>query len=418
MADKNQCGIFASLKKSYIKKFLIAVLVLPMSPTLATASPPLDTISNAFGAGKIFGEVGINFRVDDADKDSKDGDIGTAFLELDFKSHEFYSFTVGANFIAVADLWTNDAWEDKGFQDDGKFQQKSILRHAYLDYAVPDSKTNILVGREKFEKTESMDGDAHQGIQITSEDIPLTTLYLAAINRWINNATTDYDMDGIEKNDKGWRDGDDAFEGASSITYSIIAEIEVIKDQLTLTPFFNHQCDVITNYGATFEFDAEINDDLSLGLDGTYAFYDEDSDDPTDEDASSCLIHTAVSFKDFWIGVGYYSMSDDARVDTKAVGNNTFNPMEEGVYGANPDDNTLYLDGGYSHGPFEVEIILGDTEVDSSATGKKRGATEFDLYFTYEITKSSELELMFVNVDNDESGKDYQTYAGGIKIKF
>ena len=37
--------------------------------------------------------------------------------------------------------------------------------------------------------------------------------------------------------------------------------------------------------------------------------YKEDTDDPMDEDASSYLIHTALNYKNFRVGLGYYEMS-------------------------------------------------------------------------------------------------------------
>src|SRR5210317_219958 len=117
-----------------MKRILIAALVMIHMPIYASASDTLDTISNAFGAGKISGEMGLNFRVDDADEPTEvdDGDIGVAFVELDFESNRFYNFNLGLNFIAVGEIWSNDAWEDNGFSSDGSFEQKSILRHIYL----------------------------------------------------------------------------------------------------------------------------------------------------------------------------------------------------------------------------------------------------------------------------------------------
>lgn len=400
-----------------LKKMLLVGLFLIFLPAFSGASESLNKISNAFGTGKVSGEIGVNFRIDDPDDSEQvdDGDIGTAFAELDFESNQFYNFSLGLNFIAVGELWSNDAWEKNGFDDDGNFERKSMLRYVYLDYEIPGTKSTIMVGRNKFEKSEAMDGDAHQGVQLTSNDLPMTTLYLAVIDRWINNASTAYDMDGIEDD---WRDGDDAFDGASSTTYSAIAEIEAIKDQLTLIPFYSHQEDVITNYGLTLEFEQPLNGDMSLGFEGTYAVFKEESKDPTDEDASSYIAHVTLSYQDFWAGVGYFVMSDDLRVDPKAVGNKAFDPMEEGVYGGDPDDHTVFIDAGYSHGPFEVEIIFGDTKIDSSATGDEQGCKELDIYFTYEITEAFGLELMYVNVNDDDSDLDYQVFAGGISMTF
>jgi hypothetical protein len=259
-----------------------------------------------------------------------------------------------------------------------------------------------------------MDGDSHQGVQLLSEDIPSVILTLSAINRWIENATTDYSMDGI---DKSWRDCNDDPEGASSTAYMLFARINLLEEELTLSPFLGHQSGVLSTYGASLEFSQAINDKLSVGLDGTYAFYEEDTDDSSDEDASSYLAHATVFYANFWIGSGYYVMSDDNRVGATAVGNNSFDPMEEGVYGAEPGDTTFYLDAGYSQGPFELAVVLGNTEIDSSIAGDE-GCTELDVYLTYKFSETAQVELMFVNIDDDNSARDYQVYAGGLKMTF
>ena len=394
-----------------MKKTIIFVAVQIAMASLVQAVLP-HAVAGEFGAGKISGKTGVNFRVDNAaSKDLVDnGDIGFGFFEVDFTSRDLKNLIIGAELIAVGKIWTDDV-QKNAFDDEGIFQKKVLLKSCYVKYSVPNTGTKILAGRKEFNKSESMDGDSHQGIELSTEDIPGTTLYLAAINRWLEDASTDYSLDGIQKT---WRQGDDTGESVADTVYSIIAEIDMFEDRLTLTPYYNVQKGALSNYGASFEFESDLNAHMKIGLDGIYSFYDENTDDPDDEDAASFLIHTTFSYQNFRLGIGYYEMSDDARVDFTAMGNDTFDPMEEGVYGGDPDDNTIFLDAGYSSDSWKIEIMLGETDID--ATGE--GSTELDVYFTCYITEVLALELMFVTVDDNDSDLDYRVFAGGLHISF
>ena len=235
------------------------------------------------GIGIFSGEIGINFWVSEADnKDfTDDGSVGFAFAEIGFVSSDFYNFVIGADAIAVGELWADVAF-NTAFTDDGIFQKDFLLKSSYISYGIPDTETEILVGRAEFQTSESMDGDSFQGIQISTRDLPGAELYFAVINRWITNASTGYDLDGISKD---WLNGGDIGDNVSNTIYSIIAELELIEDVLKISPYYNLQSGALANLGASFEIDVEVDDRINLGLDGTYAIYMEDTDDPADEDA-------------------------------------------------------------------------------------------------------------------------------------
>lgn len=389
----------------------IIVLTLGILSSSATAGDP-DSPVDLFGVGGIFGQTGVNFRVDDADQKDRvdDGDIGFGFLNIGFLSRDYFNFMFGADLMAVGKIWADGSY-DNAFDDDQIFQKNVFLKSVYLNYSIPNTQIEILAGRKAFKTSVSMDGDSYQGIQVTTRDIPRTTLYLAVINRWVEEASTDYALDGIQKT---WLKGSDTGDGVSSEIYSMIAEIDLIEEVLSVSPYYNFQSGALANFGASVDLEIEIENDVTFGLDGIYAFYNEDTDDPTDADATSYLIYSTVGYKDFWAGIGYFEMSDDPRVELTAVGNSAFDPMEEGVYGGDPDDTTFYFELGYGTDAYEIEIVIGKTKVDSAG----EGCTEIDVYLTYFITEAISLELMFVDVDDDDSALDYQVYAGGISMWF
>lgn len=394
------------LKKVAVSSFLTLCIL----PTTAMASSPLNALSTAFGTGTISGQIGMNFRVNEAKDSSSDGNIGTAYLELGYLTNEIKGARLGAYFIGVGESWARKSYEF-AFSDSGEFRDKAMLRDFYLDYALPGSKSQLLIGRKQFEGSPVTDGDIHQGIQFTVGDIQNFTVYASVINRWVNNASTAYDMDGI---DATWLDGDDVVAGASDPVFSLIAEIAVVPDIFAVAPFVVHQSDVVTTYGGTADFSMSIQEGLNAGLDAVFAAYDEDTVVSNDEDAYSYKLHGSLSSENWSIGVGYFVMSDDARVALTAIGNDTFDPMEEGVYGAVQDDNTFYVDAEYACGPLTVAAVYGNTDVDRTSEGAK----EIDLYLTYAISKTIAAELMFVDVNDDDSSLDYQVYAGTINLSF
>ncbi len=398
-----------------LKKIFLPILAtVMMQSTLASASTPSaslsDSLSTAFGTGTVSGEIGVNFRVNQAKDNDDDGNIGSAYLELGYLSNEFKGAKLGAYFIGVEELWSRKSYEH-AFSDNGEFRDKAMLRDLYLDYALPCSNSQLLIGRAQFEASPVTDGDVHQGVQFTVGALENMTFYASVMNRWVANASTAYDMDGI---DNTWLDGDDVVAGASDTVFSFIAAFDIVPEIFTATPFLLHQNDVVTTYGSSADYSISIQEGLKAGLDGTFAIYAEDTVSSTDEDAYSYNIHASLAAENWSFGVGYYVMSDDERVGLSAIGNNTFDPMEEGVYGASRDDNTLYIDAEYTFGPVTASAVLGDTEIDLTS----EGATEFDFYLTYTISETISAEFMFVDVNDDDSSLDYQVYAGTMNLSF
>jgi|GEM_PF-4882324 len=394
-----------------LKKISITVLAsIVILPTLSQASSALDSLSTAFGTGEVFGQIGVNFRVNDANDNSNDGNLGYGYLELGYLTNEFNGAKLGASFIGVGEMWARKSYENS-FSDSGEFRDKAMLRDFYLDYTIPGTKSLVLIGRKQFAGTPVTDGDVHQGIQLTVGDIENVTLYASVMNRWADNASTAYDLDGI---DATWLDGDDIVSGASDTVISFMAEIEIVPEKFEVSPFLVHQSDVVTTYGGSADLDMPIQGGLVAGLEGVFAVYAEDTAASGDEDAYSYNLHGSLSYESWSFGVGYYVMSDDARVGLTAVGNDTFDPMEEGVYGGAQDDNTLYIDAEYVWGPVTVAAVYGDTDVDRSSEGAK----EVDLYMVYAISETISTELMFVDVNDDDSSLDYQVYAGTINLSF
>ena len=398
------------MKKAIFIAMLLSILLLP---TIVLAASSFDSLLTALATSKIAGRIGIMTEIteaknDDEDNDEKDGNIGVGFLELGFLTDEFQGFKLGTQFIGVSEIWANESYEFE-FDRGGIFEDEAMLKEAYLIYALPHTETEILVGRKQFKSSSIMNGDAHQGIQVTINDFDRFTIYASVINSWIENATVT--MDGISNT---WLDGDDIVADTSDTVYSLIGEIDLISDVLGLTPFITQQSKIVTTYGADLDISIPLTDKIMIGFEGIYTYYQEDTEDPLDANADSYLGYGFIGAANWQIGAGYYMMSDDPRVNLTAVGTGTFDPMEEAVYGAEQDDHTLYFDVKFKYEPFELEAVYGDTKINRT----NKGTIELDLFLTYEITDAITCGLLFVDVKDETPFLDYQVYGGEMSLNF
>jgi hypothetical protein len=99
-------------------------------------------------------------------------------------------------------------------------------------------------------------------------------------------------------------------------------------------------------------------------------------------------------------------------------------PMEEdGIYGENPNNRTLFVDVGYSYGAFSFGAVYGmidDARTDGGASTKGE-ATELDLSLGVQITENVEFELFYANVEDDyeDDGDDSgDLIAGAVSWSF
>ncbi|MFO7822143.1 MAG: major outer membrane protein [Lentisphaeria bacterium] len=407
---------------------------------LLSADASRTVIDETLANGTWDAELGLKFRYEDPEED-EDGSAGWGYLEVDWESGVWNGLQLGVGGLAILEAWDEGGYEGNIFGDDDDFQDHAKWTDIYLKYAVPNTKTEILVGRTKFKKPTDGDGDVHQGIQLTIKDIPRMTIYASAVNKWMDNASASWDLDGIQDE---WVDMDEVNSkdhgnsDAGSFAYTLMADIDAVPDMLTLSPYMQYQKDVATTLGVEFDIHQALNEDLTVGLNGAYVKHLEDTPDdmyPDDEDVSQSLLRAYGKYKNFGLGVGYYHISGDIALynDTGAPGDDfqsvyimdEFDPMAEDLakYGEAPNNDTFFVDASYSWKFLELEAIYG--WVDNAwvkSTGEAKGeATELNLIMNIAISENLEAEIGYIRVDDnysDDGDDSTDIVAGGIAYSF
>lgn len=395
-------------------------------------------LDKAILGGSWKAELGMSFRFVDPDNSSDDGDAGWGYIEFDWLSGSFHGLQLGLGGLAVTELWESGDFD--GVIDDA-FADKAKWTDAYVKFSIPNTKSNVIVGRKKFKKPASGDGDVHQGIQLTIKDIPHLTIYAHAVNAWMNNASSDWDLDGIQED---WQDLEDTIrdnggpdEDAGEFAYTVMAAIDVVPGHISITPYITHHGDVATTIGSTFEAKTDVNETFSVGLDGAYARHMEDTPDDvcdTDGDVSQTLVQVYGKACNFKLGVGYYTMSKDASIGNSLTSGDDFDdnyaydefdPMELDLakYGEQPNNETWFIFGGYSWGAFDLEVTYGwvdDAIVEKGSTYDGE-ATELDVVLGVGITENLSLELAYIHLDDDfkdDGDRSQDVFAGNLAYKF
>ncbi|MFW6044588.1 MAG: major outer membrane protein [Planctomycetota bacterium] len=398
-----------------------------------------DTWDSVMAAGTWKASTGMRFRADDCDE-ADNGDAGWSFIKASWESGTVHGMQIGLGGLFVTELWSNDAYDDM-FKD-GKFGERGKWTESYLRYTLPGETTSVLVGRakgSKFGKPASGDGDFYEGLGVSFDGISNVSLKAHVTNAWLDNASESWDLDGI---DKSWAEMDDVSGKVShgrgsygDFAYTLMADIDAVPDTLTLTPYLQTQSDVGTSYGISFDLSHPVSDSATLGLEGAYNYFHEDTPNkyyPDDDSFSQGLIRASAAVEDFELGAGYYGMSDDvlAFSSTKDSGLGAkllivdeMDPLEEGAgYGGTPGDNTYFLDAAYSYGPMSFNAMYGWVREARTANGNRDGdGRELDLTFGLDLTENLSLELFYANVVDDHSAdgdNSQDVYAGGVTYKF
>lgn len=410
---------------------------------LLSAETGQSFIDETLAFGEWDAELGMKFRYEDPDE-GEDGSAGWGFLEFDWESGSMHGLQLGIGGVAILEAWDEGGFEGNIFDDDDAFQDHAVWTDIYLKYAIPNTKSEILVGRTKFKKPAAGDGDVHQGVQLTIKDIPRMTIYTFAVNEWMDDASTSWDLDGIQDDWVEMEDvnsGEDGMGEAGSFAYTLMVKVEALPDVMSLTPYVQYHEDVATSLGVEIAAEMPLNDTVTLGFDGIYVKHFEDTPDdlyPDDEDVSQYLLHTYGKIKNFKLGFGYYHISDgitlfngagDPGDDFESVYiMDEFDPiMSEGndlaKYGEAPNNDTFFVDASYSWNFFELEAIYG--WVDNAwvkSTGDAKGeATELNVILNIAISKNLEAEIGYVRVDDnysDDGDDSTNIVAGGIAYNF
>ena len=385
--------------------------------------------------GKPKADIGLNFRStwEDRDDDKDDeGHLGWLYAELGYETAKFHGLKIGASYLVVKETWGKDLYSE-AFSDKGPFFTGGTLKYLYLNYAIPNTESEIWVGRKKTNKIALMDGDVHEGIHLTVGDIPRTKLYAGVITGWVDDISQSWDLDGVEDFTRQSKDTEDrGGNPAGDRIYTFLADVDVVEKRLSLTPFWVHHPDYLTTYGSLIDVSVPINDDVTLGVDGGWAKFDEDTDFPGDEDAETWKIHASAKVSKFYVGIGYFRVSDSpdgvfqGANAAKTVGNYHWEPIKVGKVGlyaggkgGDPGDKTIWVDAGFAMDKFSLDLVFGDSSYTHGKYGHDQDSRELDVIATYKITStlSASLGLISQNFKNDAE-KDRNFIMGGMKYSF
>jgi hypothetical protein len=364
-------------------------------------SLPLD---NAITNGSFDAEAGLYFEGEDPE-DSDSYSYGTIYIEALYETAPFMNgLQLGIGGIAV-----NEAWDDEDEPWGDNYDADGSLNAIYANYTFPGSKTSLLVGRDKFEKPATGNGDSHEGIQLTIGDVPNLKVYAAVIKKWIDDSGPDE----IEPE----RNLSESNAEAGDYAYSLL--LEWSNDYVSLAPYAAMHKDVATTYGVEGDLSFPINDSIEVGLDGIYAVHAEDtpaSVSSTDDDLSQRLIHGRAAFNGFEVGVGNFSTSDDMLADGAKLFADDVSPLEE-LDDLAADSSTNYVDASYDFGALAIGGVYGDVTVDDTPSDAE--AQELDLTLEANVTERISVEFLYADVSfDDDIEEDYVYYEGGVAISF
>ncbi len=397
------------------------------------------------------GELGLQFRSENPDT-GEEGSAGWGYFQFGWESgyldlmrsgEDKSGLQLGVGGVAVLEAWEKHAFEGV-FSDSGDFADEAKWTSLYMKYSVPGTKTHFIVGRaqdDMFGEPASGDGDYYQGFGITIADIPRIEIKASVVNEWLDNASASWDLDGIQDE---WQSMDDVVrdetgvdKDAGRFAYTLMTEIEAVRDFVTVTPYVQHHSDVATSYGLSFNAERPVNESLTLGLDGAYSKHMEDTSNaagPNDGDVSQTMLHAYGKVRNFNLGFGYYTISDDAPLfnnssngdDFEAVFvMDEFDPMEEDLakYGEQQGNDTLFVDAGYEHGPVSLDVVYGwtDNAIIEGGAVNKGNARELDVVLGVDLIRNLKGELAYVTLQDGytaDGDRSMDMFAGALSYNF
>jgi len=352
----------------------------------------IKTFSDFLAQGTASGQVGVgaNYRIND---NASDPGLSWGYVQASYITPDWNGFTAGGGFLGVGEIWENHSGDFSSV-----FQEPFDVQQLFLEYQNEPKTIGAALGRKSMAVNPGQDGDYQQGVNFQASTPEGFSLTLTAINRWIKYSTYNYDTHGIT----GWEDVSDVYPEAGEVYFSATADIP-IGSQVSLSPYFNYQENVMAFYGATFDSSIPVNSIAEGSLWETsliLSIYDNQvsaSIQPEYEDAWGGLFETGLDLGNYGLAIGTYWISDDT-IDTGAGAFNIFDPLkEDDLYPFN-DQNDFQLY--YAKG----RVVLGDlTLYPAIGIGRnyalESDSLELDLLFEYQLPGNFELEGYLVYVD-------------------
>lgn len=383
-----------------MKKLFAIACVGAMLGSVAMADS--DSLLAAFQNGAFDGEVGVVYTAFDySDMGSMDDGMLFGYVELGFQTDAYCGLTLGTRLVGVGELIT-----DSDDFYDMAYMTNAALAEAWVQYAIPNTESAIVLGRGLKPIAPVMDGDVYEGVQLSVGDIPCVELTMQAITGWALNLSTDIDGDGF-----GNIADDDLFQGVADPNSNLgigtwgdyvlaaAADITIVADMLSVMPFVVYQDGVSTTYGVDADLSVAANEELTILADLTAAIYAEDTIRPNDDDTSALLARVGAEMRGFSGGVSYYTRGDDFQRLLNAdlaIGMKAFQPtVIVGDYFAFRDESTWIIDGGWQGERIGVSALYAWCDFDAFDVDME----ELDVAVEVELLENVTLKGYFATAD-------------------
>ena len=387
--------------------FIVGAFFICPANVLAGSIFGETALDKALKDGTFNAEIGLYYGTIDPDQGDS-GTLFTTFLEVSYESAPLNGFQFGIGVFGVTDIH-----EDENFPfppDNGEESHTGGIKEGYIKYTISGTKSSILLGRTNMADTfPTLVGDAHDGIMFTSTDFEKISINAGVITSFVEYFDAEHAVsEHVEMDELTHESGNFVF------TLSTVIDFGVIE----LTPFIGYHKDNDNGFGLLFNANTEIVDSLTIGAEGNWAMYNEDTPDSvsdTDQDWSNYLISSYINNDMFSLTCGYWATSDDEPVGQSIILDN-FSPMEE-LEDAWQDHHLWFVELGVTFDPAELSLIYGDL-TDDFENGAN-DAREITFIAQVNITKNMSFEAVCSDVAYDNASEnDYTKYSLEIVYTF
>ncbi|MCP3900470.1 MAG: hypothetical protein GY707_12230 [Desulfobacteraceae bacterium] len=364
-------------------------------------------LDKALKEGTFDAEIGLYYGVIDPDHGDH-GALLTTFLEMSYESAPLNGFQFGVGVFGVTDIHEDEAFPFP--PDNDQASHTGGIKEGYIKYTIPETKSSFLIGRTNMVDTlPTLVGDAHDGIMFTSTYFKKVSINAGIITSYVEYFDAEQAVsEHVEMDELTDESGNAVFTLSTTIDFGVVE----------LTPFIGYHKDNDNGFGLLFAANTEIIESLTIGVEGNWSKYNEDTEDSisdTDQDWSNYLISSYINNEMFSLACGYWATSDDESVGQSIILDN-FSPMEE-LEDAWQDHHLWFVEVGVSIDPVELSLIYGDLtdDFDNGAND----AREITFIAAVDIFENMSFEAVCSDVSYDNaSGNDYTKYSLEIVYTF
>lgn len=400
----------------------IYVLFIILFLNLATIGFAEDEQPSTF-AGKILeeiengvmsGEMGVYYELKDYDRDIlvvddkiiklDDGDLIVPYIQIDYITHEYSGFSIGAGLTGYTHINSNSERKD----DLNNFNEV-IIHQLYVKY--DRFQTSFKIGRQELEDFIFL-RDYYEALSLTSRYMKNVSLYFAVVRK---AAESD-----IEKFIE-FKNINRGHESIDDVLYAAETTWDVVPDAFTTTLYYYHQGNLYDLYGTHVDLSHET-EKIAFGLHADAYSSDEHNAnglrDANDNVKNSYIYHIApfIQFNELTLAAGYIGTDRDVGAREGGLLDDYFNPFNEGAKVYESDARTWYGGLKYKTENINVGLILGSTEY---LDGTQRFTEdEFDIYAGLNFLSNFKLNTEYSIISSNSPEGDLKILKMSLSYEF